>query len=863
MGRTLTPEDLSQRYGMPTENVKKIQQVCNDLGVIVDVRPTTPYAEPMLRNGTALPKPEKLKAKTISEIDVMIGLGSEKDLGKVGFFDPKQVEPRRPANFEELEPKLKEEIDKRIKQRKEEFADYADDMHKLRDQGLIRINPDGTVVNTGLIKGGELPFTGDHDVFDIRAKDGSALSPADYQKAKQALIDANAGVMHGAVTGWEIDSPKTFHTDAGQKSYGKMVGDHSPGGKEPLIRFGEGDPTATWYEPARPRVDTPGGAPDVHAGAKGADGTAAPDAKAGEGSAHPDAPATAEPRAHPDEPELIDMPEGTVGMLPDAEAGSRAANQAFFDSWHAADPAREIALLRNDVTGQYVLVQGSASGVALGRENPRWAEEMLTPAQRAQGRWVYEAHAHPVDAATGATPKEMRLPSGGGKGGDLAGAAAEAGRTGKPVVEQLRYVDERGPQTMSYGVDPKAEKPYWIERPGLDGAVERREFRDLAEYESFFRGEAPSGTTFDPDAPGVGGDARAGGSTDAEGRAAKGGRKDSNAVERRRAEDIDALKRAGVLSDTVLEMDAAELRHLAELVSNSKLAEAPERRRWAENLMSDARKVIEGQRANRTVDGAPIRKGAEHVERAVAEMKSEIARLAPDASDDALTQIRRLREIQDAIARARETLRASASDFESLSDVAGDFKASDRFTGAREASLSVTAIGTVTEPLPRGLPGGDLENELLRPAQIAKLKTKPPELAQQVALAVAGTERAHLVGPGFGGELREGLMHAPRGVNQDLQNRGVEKFIRSAADWTRDVEIKVEGKGRRVELPMADGSVRHVDILDKVSYEILGPGDVTFHVEIEVGPPAKVITDIPNGAPGADELAAALNAPGS
>ena len=37
----------------------------------------------MLREGTALPKPEKLKAKTISELDVEIGLGKAEDLGEL------------------------------------------------------------------------------------------------------------------------------------------------------------------------------------------------------------------------------------------------------------------------------------------------------------------------------------------------------------------------------------------------------------------------------------------------------------------------------------------------------------------------------------------------------------------------------------------------------------------------------------------------------------------------------------------------------------------------------------------------------------------------------------------------------------
>jgi hypothetical protein len=295
VGKALSMDDLKNRYGMPEGNVKKIKAIADEHGVIIDIRPTTPHAEPMLREGTALPKPEKLKAKTINEVDVQIGLGKPEDLGKVGFFEPKEGgAPRRPDNYEALPEKQKKAIDDRIKQRKEEFADYRGDMDKLVGEKLITIQPDGTVINQGLSKGEKgLPFTGDHDVFDIRAKDGTKLSPEKYQAVKQALLDADAGIMHGGVTGWEVDSPKTFHTEAGQKSYGKMVADHSPGGKEPLVRIGDGDPKGVWYEPAAPApgstdagaAGTPHAVPDPKAG--GAAGTPDPADPAGRGAPSP------------------------------------------------------------------------------------------------------------------------------------------------------------------------------------------------------------------------------------------------------------------------------------------------------------------------------------------------------------------------------------------------------------------------------------------------------------------------------------------------------------------------------------------------------------------------------------------------
>jgi hypothetical protein len=327
VGNKLSDDDLATRYGMPTENVKKIQQISDAEGVVIDIRPTTPHAEPMLREGTALPKPEKLKAKTINEIDVMIGCGSEADLGKVGFFRPAQID--RPKNFDALSPELQAKIDKRIAQRLEEIADYWQDMKKLVDAGKIEIRPDGVIINKGLTPGGkELPFTGDHDIFDIRAKDGTALTPEKYQDVKAKLLAADAGVMHGGVTGWEFDAPQTFHTEAGQKSYKKMVGDHSPGGEEPLVRIGDGEPKAVWYEPATP-LDTPPGDrlladSDIDRALSGLG--EAPSAKATTG---PEGPAPKAATAEPEPPTVKSVTEpdapGPKTEVPDAPAPKSVA----------------------------------------------------------------------------------------------------------------------------------------------------------------------------------------------------------------------------------------------------------------------------------------------------------------------------------------------------------------------------------------------------------------------------------------------------------------------------------------------------------------------------------------------------------
>ena len=89
--------------------------------------------------------------------------------------------------------------------------------------------------------------------LDIRNKDGTPLSPERYKEVREVLEGADAGVEHGSVVGWETDDFASFDTKAGQKSYKKMVEAHSEGGTEPLVRIGDGDPKAVWYETRRPR----------------------------------------------------------------------------------------------------------------------------------------------------------------------------------------------------------------------------------------------------------------------------------------------------------------------------------------------------------------------------------------------------------------------------------------------------------------------------------------------------------------------------------------------------------------------------------------------------------------------------------
>ena len=103
-------------------------------------------------------------------------------------------------------------------------------------------------------------------------------------------------------------------------------------------------------------------------------------------------------------------------------------------------------------------------------------------------------------------------------------------------------------------------------------------------------------------------------------------------------------------------------------------------------------------------------------------------------------------------------------------------------------------------------------------------------------------------------------MLAPKLVNQELQNEGIEAFIRKAADRGNEVQLRAHAEGRRITVPLANGSTETIDILSKVTYEVR-VNDKTYLVVIEIGDPPNglpnvVMNTIPEPAPGGAVLAA-------
>ena len=664
----------------------------------------------MLREGTALPKPEKIKAKTINETDVQIGLGKPEDLGKVGFFDPAKVEPKRPANYDSLDDAAKKKIDDRIKQRLEEFNDFKGDMEALQQAGKIRVEPDGTVVNTGLIKnGGEKPFTGDHDIFDIRKADGSPLTREEYQAAVKALKEADAGVMHGGVTGWELDAPDTFNTPAGQKSYKGMVDAHSPGGKEPLVRLGAGEPKATWYEPPK-----------------------APDVKAGEAARVPTK-------------TQQDAPPPRSGKQPTPPPS--AADQAEIDRLTQSQ-ARDMA----------------RGGDADFRRRPMEVVDVPDAAPTVPPR-------PDADLMAGRPDAQARM-------AEMDTAHTDAGKTG-PAPSQR-----------------------------FDSAVAKLEAAGMGES-----GRAKVGELLDK----------------AKGQPEVSTNRLKEAI--KTVEDTAAL--LGVRPD---------------------LGTPKGQARMLDNLRAAKAELEAATAQGKSMNGFDL-KSSKHVKDTLDDLDAAFKAFDASKTGDPVGDLMKLVDLQEQLGRSINTIRNQADIFDVMV-TPGTPQASTRFKGLMETPIEVSAAGKVTESLGRGLPGGSKEAQVLTPREIGDLKTRPPELAAQLERQLANHHRAHLIGPGFGAEARPGIMLAPAHVNLDLQNKGVESFIRSFPNNGRDVQLVATAKGKRIEIPLHDGTFRTVDVLSEVKYEIIVPGQGRFEVTIEIparGRP-KVTSTIPPDAPGADML---------
>ena len=89
-GTELTAEQLSTLYGITPEELVELQKVADDLDVLLTVRSRHASSIDWIERFDAMLKPETLKIKTVSELDVKLGY-RESDVGSLVFRKPEPL----------------------------------------------------------------------------------------------------------------------------------------------------------------------------------------------------------------------------------------------------------------------------------------------------------------------------------------------------------------------------------------------------------------------------------------------------------------------------------------------------------------------------------------------------------------------------------------------------------------------------------------------------------------------------------------------------------------------------------------------------------------------------------------------------
>jgi hypothetical protein len=248
-------------HGIPEPWMEGMQQVANQLDVVIRLRPMNPAAAKALEGG-AVPKMSLVEAKTINELDLLIGAPKEGE-GLVGIFEPHDP-PRG------LDPALRRRALERKAKRAAEYRRLLPEYQALEKSGLMRI--EGSLVKVFDPRTGEFKaVAGDVDIMGITNADGSPLTPDQQDFVTGLLRSQGIGVEHGAQEWWQRQSPDSYSAakDAGLRAESSRES-AKPENKLVAIVPGQ-EPRRVWVDEAvtaPPRAVGPGEKPMPLAGAK-------------------------------------------------------------------------------------------------------------------------------------------------------------------------------------------------------------------------------------------------------------------------------------------------------------------------------------------------------------------------------------------------------------------------------------------------------------------------------------------------------------------------------------------------------------------------------------------------------------------
>ena len=284
------------QLGYSPDGVAAAHQIARKHDVVIQSRPTNPFARFWKDEHGAIPKPEKFKAKTVSPIDQKIGADASMPPGRVALFDPKPdvfTDQMRKAGKSDIEiqstldqlheagmsgGKVKPNVPdnppgsgmtdaewgatvERYSQRHGEWnGSTGQAMRKMQADGEIEIGPGGIVTVDGQF------VAGDYDTWDILKRDGN---PVSMEKHLEVIGDLKANAFqaqHPSHMRWDpqrSDFPAGPKGDAKFKDargiYEKIIKGHADDVKdgvqqgEILLNFSpEGPPIALYSGQAPP-----------------------------------------------------------------------------------------------------------------------------------------------------------------------------------------------------------------------------------------------------------------------------------------------------------------------------------------------------------------------------------------------------------------------------------------------------------------------------------------------------------------------------------------------------------------------------------------------------------------------------------
>jgi len=216
-GTYITSKNPPNMNGMTSQSTKAIQNVCDDMGVRVQARPTSKYAKAQIESGNALPKPPSVKVKTADVYDELLG-GPKDAKGLTVIYEPKLPPKEVLSKYsQETQQKIQQQFDKRMS----DFTKKDDLVKELKSNGFD-LSSDGKIIVRDPIDPTKTKYiAGDNDIYDITNFDGSPLTDKQKQMVMDKLVkDPNANVLHGAHMDWKPGGKAYSPTTKAEISYG-------------------------------------------------------------------------------------------------------------------------------------------------------------------------------------------------------------------------------------------------------------------------------------------------------------------------------------------------------------------------------------------------------------------------------------------------------------------------------------------------------------------------------------------------------------------------------------------------------------------------------------------------------------------